>query len=365
MAATTPFSTPKRKREEMTADDVIPEQNALSNFAFALDYSVSDGSVSPRTSVTHSFQGLALESGGGVTRYRSGAGASPSLDPNNLTSMDIDIDDGAQQRKRARLPDFDMFAAADPSAAIRADVGSVEPTPSSLDGHSHPTSTTCASPTEKLRKVSHPSARRQWSPKFVRFSADDNGTGAGTETTTTASVDSDQSNTSNELPTDAALRQKSPIGTSKPRTKRAGTPPPAAFRTKTAKSSSETVVDPIRASLTWHDDEITIYDPDDSDDDGTGINGIGFKPTPAIAYARTVKRKQQLAEYKKREEREARARRSQRRGAGTTTASGRVSSPARSSMGDLSKGGGASKNAKVERRRVRFLESVVKEAIGV
>ncbi|KAJ4291340.1 hypothetical protein N0V88_006348 [Collariella sp. IMI 366227] len=59
---------------------------------------------------------------------------------------------------------------------------------------------------------------------------------------------------------------------------------------------------------------ITIYDPDDSDDDGTGINGIGFKPTPAIAYSRALRRRQQLAEYKKREEREARARRSLRRG---------------------------------------------------
>jgi hypothetical protein len=73
------------------------------------------------------------------------------------------------------------------------------------------------------------------------------------------------------------------------------------------------VIDPIRAALTWHEDEITVYDPNDEDDDGVGINGIGFKPTPAIAYARTQKRKQQLAEYKKREEREARARRSSRR----------------------------------------------------
>ena len=78
-------------------------------------------------------------------------------------------------------------------------------------------------------------------------------------------------------------------------------------------AASATAIDPLRASLTWQDDEITVYDPNDKDDDGTGVNGIGFKPTPAIAHARALKRRQQLAEYRKREEREARARRSRRR----------------------------------------------------
>ena len=80
------------------------------------------------------------------------------------------------------------------------------------------------------------------------------------------------------------------------------------------------IVDPVRASLTWHEHEITVYDPEDEDDDGTGINGIGFKPTPALAHARTLKRKQQLAEYRKREETEARAKRNERRRAAAMTA---------------------------------------------
>lgn len=145
--------------------------------------------------------------------------------------------------------------------------------------------------------------------------------------------------------------------------KRAGTPPPqlpadtpsaSDATTATAPAPTEdapVITDPLRASLTWHDDEITIYDPDDSDDDGTGINGIGFKPTPAIAYARTVKRRQQLAEYRKREERDARAKRSQRRG-------GRVNSPAPMDR-DM-------KGKKAERRRVRFMESVsVGETVSI
>jgi hypothetical protein len=65
--------------------------------------------------------------------------------------------------------------------------------------------------------------------------------------------------------------------------------------------------------MTWHESEITGYNPTDPDDDGTGINGIGFRPTPAMAWARSQRRKQQLAEYKSREAKEARQRRSERR----------------------------------------------------
>lgn len=133
--------------------------------------------------------------------------------------------------------------------------------------------------------------------------------------------------------------------------KRAGTPPFLSAKLSTTKASTtpSNIIDPLRASLTWHDDEITIYDPDDSDDDGSGINGIGFKPTPAIAYARTMRRRQQLAEYRKREEREARAKRSMRR---------RGASPAPASTTGLVAAGLIEKKkaAKGERRRVRFLE---------
>jgi hypothetical protein len=65
--------------------------------------------------------------------------------------------------------------------------------------------------------------------------------------------------------------------------------------------------------MTWHESEITGHNPTDPNDDGYGINGIGFKPTPAIAWARSQRRKQQLADYRNREAREARERRSERR----------------------------------------------------
>ena len=69
-----------------------------------------------------------------------------------------------------------------------------------------------------------------------------------------------------------------------------------------------------QVALTWQDDEITGHKIDPTgDDDGEGINGIGFKPTPAIAYARQQRRNQQVNEWKAREAREARQRRFERR----------------------------------------------------
>ena len=63
------------------------------------------------------------------------------------------------------------------------------------------------------------------------------------------------------------------------------------------------------SSLVWNDSEITGHSPTDPTDDGYGINGIGFKPTAAIAYDRLQRRKRQVAEWKSREAREARMRR--------------------------------------------------------
>lgn len=71
----------------------------------------------------------------------------------------------------------------------------------------------------------------------------------------------------------------------------------------------------------WHESEITGHIATDPNDDGYGINGIGFIPTPAIAWARSQKRKQQVADYKSREAREARQRRFERRTIPTTEAS--------------------------------------------
>lgn len=83
------------------------------------------------------------------------------------------------------------------------------------------------------------------------------------------------------------------------------TPPPSA---KNPKSPP-----PLSPTLWWHDEEITGHNPNDPTDDGYGINGIGFLPTPAIANARAERRKKQIAEWRIREAREARQKRGDRR----------------------------------------------------
>ena len=270
MADPSPFSTPKRKRADVLNEDTPAIHT---NFSFEVSASpLGDGGGSPRTKVAHRFRGLALEGGGGVT----GAQSAPEASAMELDEADV-------TRKRARLslvPDL--------------------------------------KPTEIPET---PDAR-----VTIASSIMNDPQNASTPHDTTANGEDSTSN-----PPNTTLQERDPSSSPKPylaierpiepkprSRKRVGTPPPGATATHVAdgelnRYEDAEIIEPIRAALTWQDDEITIYDPEDADDDGTGINGIGFKPTPAIAYARTVKRKQQLAEYRKREEREARARRSQRR----------------------------------------------------
>ncbi|KAI4204272.1 MAG: hypothetical protein LQ350_001252 [Teloschistes chrysophthalmus] len=101
---------------------------------------------------------------------------------------------------------------------------------------------------------------------------------------------------------------------------------------------------PPPLALWWADTEITGHEPTDPADDGYGINGVGFLPTPAMASARAERRKRQVAEWKAREAREARQRRSEAR---------------RRRDFEMSSGGvGASEGAlnRGQQRRVRFLE---------
>ncbi|KAI9889157.1 MAG: hypothetical protein M1814_005748 [Vezdaea aestivalis] len=95
-------------------------------------------------------------------------------------------------------------------------------------------------------------------------------------------------------------------------------PPPLAHLQPVSFSSPA----PIKATLSapspdqqqyyWQDHEITGHIPS-TIDDVLGLNGVGFKPTPAMAWARTQKRRAQVLEYRAREAREERRRRGERR----------------------------------------------------
>ncbi|KAK5625136.1 hypothetical protein RRF57_000852 [Xylaria bambusicola] len=305
-------ATPKRKRDDLTAEwrlpaSPTPGHAAKTVFSFQppklqspvrLGHPTEDGSSSPRSKVAQKFRDLAIEesrdapkgttggspeSGGGVTtaaetldlkgherlvapdvtRFTFDAGTTAAYADMQL---DLDEDDPAAARKRPKTLELD---GTDPNSVLSVD---------GLIGHglSAPVNETAAS----APPVHNSSNLRN-------------------------------SYSSINRPTESKSRSR----------KRTGTPPPSSRRKTQGQSQSKMVdeeeelviVDPVRAALTWREDEITIYDPKDKDDDGTGINGIGFKPTAAVAYQRAQKRRQQLAEYKKREESEARAKRNQRR----------------------------------------------------
>ncbi|KAL2266715.1 hypothetical protein VTJ83DRAFT_6067 [Remersonia thermophila] len=326
-----PFSTPKRKRSEMLSDghlDLEPTR-----FTFTVNAALDDRGASSWTRVTHKFRGLALEGGGG------GSGA--STDPGSTDPTED------SPRKRVKLPEVDM-----------ADAGHVAVPPSS-------SIFTSPLPSVITRADAGGSPKRRSPARAVSFALDE-AVVEQTETMANTKVDlGEGSEALDETETETDCNNHDGASTtestmSKPETpkrsfKRHGTPPfeseQKAPRGSKSATPSPTIVDPVRAALTWRQDEITIYDPDDSDDDGTGINGIGFKPTPAIAYARALRRRQQLVEYRRREEREARAKRTLLRRRGESPAStGSVDAVVKA-------------KAKNDRRRVRFLEGAVERAM--
>ncbi|OJJ85799.1 uncharacterized protein ASPGLDRAFT_123920 [Aspergillus glaucus CBS 516.65] len=95
-----------------------------------------------------------------------------------------------------------------------------------------------------------------------------------------------------------------------PRKKRA---PSGKQSTRARRGSPPLISDEGENPLTWHDSEITGHLLSDPNDDGYGINGVGFRPTTAIAWARSQRRQRQVADWKSREAREARERRREKR----------------------------------------------------
>jgi len=268
MSSPSPFSTPKRKHSQLDMVDTA-------RFAFETNLAdPEDGSNSPRTRVAHKFRDLALdESGGGVGASPRGVGA-----PGPAPAASLDE---ATTRKRVKLPSPQKSPSKPRRPVTDEEAGSAE-----------------AQYVDAVFK----GPKGEWAtgleaavdPVVVR--------GLKANTNLQRSYPS-----INRLAESKSRHiRTSPLVGSKTRGDGGG-------GGDDDEDAEADMADPFRASLTWHEDEITVYDPDDEDDDGTGINGIGFKPTPAMAHARTVKRRQQMAEYKKREDRDARAKRSQRR----------------------------------------------------
>ncbi|RWA14044.1 hypothetical protein EKO27_g1061 [Xylaria grammica] len=333
MAETTspPTATPKRKRDEMMTEmhrplSPTPHRAAKTVFSFQppdlqptiwSDNAAEDGNSSPRSKVVQKFRDLAIgESGEGLKgtstggEPESGGGATPTagtlhwksghdiLVAPDLARFDFDAGTTTTNQLEMQLDsdDEDTTAARKRPKALELDLSSPKPTTNTPPGED--SDFTVQALSDGDLENHHPLASM--------------------DSTIARTIEADESGNLRKMypsihrPMDSKSRCR----------KRVGTPPLSSRRKGSAQSQSAkqgkedeepVVIDPVRAALTWREDEITVYDPEDKDDDGTGVNGIGFKPTAAVAYQRAQKRRQQLAEYKKREESEARARRSQRR----------------------------------------------------
>ncbi len=322
-----PRLTPKRKRDNLINEQHIPAsplrnlaQLAQPSFSFQPQIAPDqahgtseDGCNSPRSRVVQKFQDLAIgdegESGGGVTTPATNINKNnhglPQLEPANSSpdphvfdfngvnnssentrckemdslsdGMQVDDEDDAATRKRIKCDESALYLEMKPD------------TDASLKGEDR---ANIAGPIQ-VNESGHLALQTAVDPTLVRISKSG---GNGRLQKSYPSINRLQ---------DSKSRSR----------RRAGTPPVSSKR-KTAEPKVENepeVIDPIRAALTWQENEITVYDPEDKDDDRRGMDGIGFKPSPAIAYQRDQMRRRQLAEYRRREENEARARRNQRR----------------------------------------------------
>lgn len=300
--SSSPKATPKRKRDEFIREHKLPSfatEQLLPHSVFTFEIpgsaqaaTLEDGSNSPRTQTANKFRNLSLD------KAESGA---PSSSPTDAIASQQSV--------------FDNHP--------------ILPTDCVVFGHHGAINDGGVDYTMQLDEDEDVAIRKRHKPLALH----DDGNGE-TDAETAGPVKLDDNNKST---LDAAvdpnmvrviesefsggrLKKSYPsinrLADSKSRgRRRSATPPASASRRKSTTIAEEEpiIVDPIRAALTWHEDEITVYDSEDPNDDGTGLNGIGFRPTPAIAYQRAQRRKKQLSEYKKREETEARALRNQKR----------------------------------------------------
>jgi hypothetical protein len=275
------LSTPKRKRSlPPTAARKGSPSILTTNLASATLPDEDGASGSPRTRVAYRFQGLDLE-GSAITK----------LDLKDSSQAGSAVDEDDLLRKRPRILESEGFEIPETPQGLEASFGS--------DG---------LEPSQNFQG----SLQKNDEPGPVVFK----GLGDHARSST--------SKLSRSYPSINRLADSKSRGR-----KRLSSPPLSSTVDASLLDKEDMFVDPDRAALTWHDDEITGHDPSDPEDDGEGINGIGFKPTPAEARARAERRRQQMAEYKSREMKEARAKRSERRRGGASMTTGSKEEAAR------------------------------------
>ncbi|KAI3325780.1 hypothetical protein HD806DRAFT_553053 [Xylariaceae sp. AK1471] len=328
-----PAATPKRKRDDLTTEmrlSASPTPHHLAKTAFSFQPLIllpiqrshelmEDGNRSPRSKVAQKFGDLTIE-GSREDREDNLQGAITGSEPESGGGAPTAAETPRRIERQKLAPEASRFN-------FDAGIASAEV---DMQVDSDNDDTTAARKRTKIFELDisspEPASINSPSREATIFTAQTLPLDDRTNNRPPASADPEITSTLEAGR--AGHLQKSylsinRLADSKSRSRKRVSTPPLSSKQKTIAQSVEeeeeeeeeelVIVDPVRAALTWREDEITVYDPEDKDDDGTGINGIGFKPTAAVAYQRAQKRRQQLAEYKKREESEARAKRNQRR----------------------------------------------------
>ncbi|KAI9804133.1 MAG: hypothetical protein M1825_001535 [Sarcosagium campestre] len=264
MPSLNPSPSPKRKRStprsSISQPSSSPPNSSLSQRQATLPFRGSPSFASsingsPRSSVTSQFRDLQLKT-----------------DAPPVLSFGLDI-----------KPDIASYSTADDSPLRRPSNSTISSNGSSGD--------------ETVSPLDYPPALQDTANKRARISSATSSPKALAEITALLTGPLSSSSSS---PSSSRVRRKSPPP-----------PPPTASGPDSDGEDGENNTDaaPAAATATTAGNE----DVDVDSDDGLGINGIGFRPTAATAYARNERRRQQIMEYRSREARDARRQRTERR----------------------------------------------------
>ncbi|PHH49855.1 hypothetical protein CFIMG_007605RA00001 [Ceratocystis fimbriata CBS 114723] len=314
--------TTKRKFTS-SADQVQPPTvySTIPNITFVLpsrdrnDNPSASGNLSPRSQVAHQFNGLNITCGGGVgfencpnqttntsradttpTTTSIATTPSPSTSPVVIASSSTSSEAKHTTSSMARLARIPPAETPTPSTSDPMDVDGVQP----------------------LRKLAHKPEPKINTPDMSPLSAD---TSIDDVTTRPRRSARKQIPKATSTPSNTSLSSRQSRSRNRVKTTPARQPSTENKRPPTEKpiepvqepNEPPRVVEPIRAALTWKEEEITIFDPDDKDDDGVGMDGVAFEPTPELAKIRDRRRREQLDAYRKQIENDARANRRNKR----------------------------------------------------
>lgn len=315
-------SSPIHSNHKYTSEDAIKgsSKTRIPLQTIGLEFGVRKGSIdeilSPRTAVAVKFQQLGLRGSPGSFGVGTTQEASLEPEPESVRSeAGITESQHRGPPNKARLTQKDMPEPTLSNAAVAEEANMDSTLRSTTEDISH---------SNYLSKVGTHTA----TPGIAAVPA------TPSKRARFVSVDMTQSQTPTSSPAKRRRTSTPPPPATTPRTQ----PFPLSLLTKKHSPSPKSTAptsppdttdidanepDPDLSEFWWQPSEITGHSPTDPDEDDRGVNGIGYQKTRTEAWSISQKKKKQIADWRAREAKEARALRlGGRRGMGVT--SGRV-----------------------------------------